>query len=81
MIDPLPPRPRGDRLDSVECAACGTPVAYRGTGRPAKYRGDSCRRTGWALHRAAQTLHAGDDLRPEVVRETVIRERLRTPPR
>lgn len=68
----------GERLESTECAACGEPVSYAGTGRRPRYCSASCRRTGWALHQAATRLGAGDDPRPSVVRETVTSERVRT---
>src|SRR5699024_379388 len=68
----------GERLESTECAACGEPVSYAGTGRRPRYCSASCRRTGWALNRAAAQLDAGQDPRPSVVRETVACERVRT---
>jgi hypothetical protein len=64
-----------ERLETIECATCGARVAYAGTGRPPRYCSASCRRRGWDLHRAEQTLQAGDP-RPTVVRETVARERV-----
>lgn len=67
-----------ERLEQIECAACGTPVPYAGTGRPPRYCGASCRRTGWALQQAQQRLDRDDDPRPEVVHETVTQERVRT---
>jgi hypothetical protein len=64
-----------ERLEAIECATCGARVAYAGTGRRPRYCSASCRRRGWDLRRAEQALQAGDP-RPQVVRETVTRERV-----
>lgn len=69
----------GDRLDSIECAACGTSVTYAGRGRPPRYCSASCRRTGWSLDQATARLEAGQDPRPQVVTETVTRDQVRSP--
>lgn len=60
-------------LVSVECRGCGVPVSYAGTGRPPRYCSASCRHRAWALRNAEQSLSAGADPRPEVVREVVER--------
>ena len=66
-------RVTGERVVSRECAACGTPVAYSGRGRPGRYCSAACRQRGWALRTAAGQLAAGEDPRPRVVREVVER--------
>lgn len=67
----------GERLEQRECAACGTPMTYAGTGRRPRFCSASCRRAGWAFEHAAARLADGDDPRPEIVRETVTQERVR----
>lgn len=62
-----------EHLIARECATCGQPVRYAGTGRTPRYCSPSCRQRGWALRKAEQALSAGADPRPQVVRETVER--------
>jgi hypothetical protein len=59
---------------SVTCAACGTELAYSGSGRPRRTCSDVCRTQAWALRRAARDL--GLALPPPVttvVERTVVR--------
>lgn len=72
-------RDTGGRLDSIDCATCGTSVAYAGRGRPPRYCSASCRRTGWSLEQASTRLESGQDPRPQVVTETVTRDQVRSP--
>lgn len=61
-----------ERLVSIECAHCGTEIAYRGTGRRPRYCSPTCRTRAWEQRRAAE--HLGrDQPGPTVVREVVER--------
>lgn len=62
-----------EHLIARECAGCGGPVRYAGTGRRPRYCSPSCRQRAWALRHAEHVLSAGADPRPQVIRETVER--------
>ncbi len=62
-----------EHLIARECAGCGQPVRYAGTGRRPRYCSPACRQRAWALRNAERTLSADADPRPQLVRETVER--------
>lgn len=65
--------PAHERMIATECRTCGTPIRYAGRGRRPRYCSGSCRQRGWALRAAEEALSAGQDPRPEVVREVIER--------
>ncbi|RJQ74199.1 hypothetical protein D5S17_23300 [Pseudonocardiaceae bacterium YIM PH 21723] len=61
-----------ERRISIECARCGTPIVYKGTGRPGQFCSQTCRTRAWEMRQAAAMLDQADPM-PTVVREVVER--------